>query len=158
MMLEAAAVLGGDEGQARVRPPHDYLIAKRNLRLPFMEVFDAPDTLLSLRAARAVDARAAGARAAERQTSNDQAEAFAGALLEGSAARQSERSTARTAWRPAARRRRRERRWRCSSWRECRRSRKGRVRARPVQPECVSVRELREWPNMSDSPATAASF
>ena len=43
-----------------------YLIAKRNLRLPFLEVFDAPALLDQLRAARVEHPRAPGARAAQR--------------------------------------------------------------------------------------------
>ena len=47
-MSEAAAVLGGRRETNREYDRRTlYMIYKRNLRLPFEEVFDAPDTLLS---------------------------------------------------------------------------------------------------------------
>ena len=39
--------MGGQPDPAQYDRRSIYLIDKRNLRLPFMEVFDAPDTLLS---------------------------------------------------------------------------------------------------------------
>jgi hypothetical protein len=76
-----------------------YMIYKRNLRLPFVEVFDAPDTLLSC-ARREQSTHAPQAlELLNGQTSNDLAAAFAARLLK-------ERSTATQrveyAWRLAA--------------------------------------------------------
>jgi hypothetical protein len=76
-----------------------YMIYKRNLRLPFMEVFDAPDTLLSC-ARREQSTHAPQAlELLNGQTSNDLAAAFAARLLK-------ERTTAgdrvEYAWRLAA--------------------------------------------------------
>jgi hypothetical protein len=76
-----------------------YMIYKRNLRLPFVQVFDAPDTLLSC-ARREQSTHAPQAlELLNGQTSNDLAAVFAGRLLK-------ERSTAAErvdyAWRLAA--------------------------------------------------------
>jgi hypothetical protein len=58
-----------------------YMIYKRNLRLPFVEVFDAPDTLLSC-ARREQSTHAPQAlELLNGQTSNDLAAAFAARLL-----------------------------------------------------------------------------
>ena len=123
-----------------------------------MEVFDAPDTLLSLRAARAIDARAAGAGTAERQTSNELAAAFAERLLK-------ERTTPRSASIYA---------WRLAAGRAADADEKALalkfLAEKPDDPAAVKefalavfnlnaflVREL-IWPNIFASPATAASF
>ena len=113
--LQALAV----GGRRRTRREHDrrsvYLIAKRNLRLPFMEVFDAPDTLIELRAARIEHARAAGAGTAERRSRNDLAEAFA-ERLRARSWRATRASRSICAYRLAAGPRRRPRRSGSSRW------------------------------------------
>ena len=78
------------------------MIYKRNLRLPFVEVFDAPDTLLSC-ARREQSTHAPQAlELLNGQTSNELAAVFADAAPEG--ARDHRRSASITpgAWQPAA--------------------------------------------------------
>ena len=60
-----------------------YMIYKRNLRLPFEEVFDAPGHAALLRAARAIDARSAGAGVAERADLERAGRGVRAAHLEG---------------------------------------------------------------------------
>ena len=89
-----------------------YMIYKRNLRLPFVEVFDAPDTLLSC-ARREQSTHAPQAlELLNGQTSNELAAAFAERLLKERATRRGPRRVAPGGWRRAARPRRPRRRWR----------------------------------------------
>ena len=135
------------------------MIYKRNLRLPFVEVFDAPDTLLSC-ARREQSTHAPQAlELLNGQTSNELAAVFAERLLK-------ERDTASRAHRlrlaPGRRPRcppRPKRRWPLKFLgAQSRRSGQGEgIRPGRLQPERVSLREL-IWPNTSDLPATAASF
>ena len=97
---EASAVLGADARQAEYDRRTIYMIYKRNLRLPFMEVFDAPDTLLSCAAARAIDARPAGAGAAERADLERAGGSLRGPSAEG--AQDDRRARSIYAWRLAA--------------------------------------------------------
>ena len=64
---------------------------KRNLRLPFMEVFDAPDTAAQLRPARAEHPRAAGAGTAERRLSQSRMAASSPSGCEREAGRRAQR-------------------------------------------------------------------
>jgi hypothetical protein len=59
-----------------------YMIYKRNLRLPFVEVFDAPDTLLSCPRREQSTHAPQALELLNGQTSNQLAEAFAARLLE----------------------------------------------------------------------------
>ena len=78
------------------------MIYKRNLRLPFMEVFDAPDTLLSC-ARREQSTHAPQAlELMNGETSNELADAFAARLLKERTAPPLERSTTPGAWPPGA--------------------------------------------------------
>ena len=81
---EAAAVLGGDAATNREYDRRTlYMIYKRNLRLPFMDVFDAPDTLLSC-ARREQSTHAPQAlELLNGQTSNELAAVFAQRAAEG---------------------------------------------------------------------------
>ncbi len=135
-----------------------YMIYKRNLRLPFEEVFDAPDTLLSC-ARREQSTHAPQAlELLNGQTSNELAAAFAERLLK-------ERAHAREridyAWRLAAGRLadgRREGAGAEVPGRRARRSRQGEgIRPGRFQPQRFSLREL-IWPNTFATPAIAASF
>ena len=69
---------------ARDPAEHDrrsiYLIAKRNLRLPFLETFDAPALLTSCARREVEHSRAPGAGTAQRPLSNELAAAFADRL------------------------------------------------------------------------------
>ena len=98
---EAAAILGAHARQiASTTAARIYMIYKRNLRLPFMEVFDAPDTLLSC-ARREQSTHAPQAlELLNGQTSNELAAVFRGAADEGARRRPHERVD--YAWRLAA--------------------------------------------------------
>ena len=123
------------------------MIYKRNLRLPFMEVFDAPDTLLSC-ARREQSTHAPQAlELLNGQTSNDLAAAFAERLLK----ERSHRCGANRLRLAPGRRPPADGRGEGAgaevSGRRARRSRQGEgVRPGRLQPECIPVREL----NMSE--------
>jgi hypothetical protein len=76
-----------------------YMIYKRNLRLPFVEVFDAPDTLLSC--ARRERRRTAGIGAVERPDLERACVRLRRPAAER--ARHARRQVVRGAWPPAAR-------------------------------------------------------
>ena len=79
-----------------------YMIYKRNLRLPFMEVFDAPDMLLSC-ARREQSTHAPQAlELLNGKTSNDLAASFAQRLLKEAQDRGASASTTPGAWLPDA--------------------------------------------------------
>ena len=59
-----------------------YMIYKRNLRLPFVEVFDAPDTLLSCARREQATHAPQALELLNGQTSNELAAAFAGRLIQ----------------------------------------------------------------------------
>ena len=59
--------MGGQSGPAPIQPPQHLPVPEAQLRLPFMEVFDAPDLPAELPAPRAEHPRAAGPRIAERR-------------------------------------------------------------------------------------------
>ena len=97
-----------------------YLIYKRNLRLPFMEVFDKPDMMFSC-ARREQSTHAPQAlELLNGKTSNDLAEALAERLLKENGTKRASGSTTRSGSPPGACRRPRRRRARCSSWRRMR--------------------------------------
>ena len=136
-----------------------YMIYKRNLRLPFMEVFDAPDTLLSC-ARREQSTHAPQAlELLNGKTSNELAAAFAERLLkergDACGAHRLRVAAGGRARLPTADEKALALKFLAD---EARRSSQGeRVRPGRVQPECVSLREL-IWPNISDTPEIAASF
>ena len=141
------------------RTEHDrrsvYLIAKRNLRLPFMEVFDQPDAADELPAPRVEHARAAGAGAAQRharRTTSPSRSPPACATRPGATPRR--RSTWRTGSPPAARRRAKEQQLALEFLKT---QPLQRVRPGDVQPERVPVRELTDARHIRTAPAASSS-
>ena len=120
-----------------------YLIAKRNLRLPFMEVFDAPDALVSCPRRESSTHAPQALELLNGDFANQQAEAFAGAP--GSRSRQGScASQVDLAYRLAAGRapNAKEKQLALEFLKTAAGARPARIRPRDVQPECVPVREL----------------
>ena len=132
-----------------------YLLHKRNLRLPLMEVFDAPGSADIVRPARDQHACAASARTAEREIGQRLAQSLASRL-------DREARTTRCAGRPGVP----ARRWAASPTPKEKRialqflqdTAAARVRTGSFQSERFPVRGLMHGRALSDSPATAASF
>ena len=147
----------------RDKTEHDrrtlYMIYKRNLRLPFMEVFDAPDMLLSC-ARREQSTHAPQAlELLNGETVERPGRGVRAAAAEGAQDRGRARSTMPGGWRPAARPMPRNRRSPEVSWRRAGRSDSGEgVRAGDVQLQRFPVRELITCLNIFDTPEIAASF